>query len=200
MKDFYSENYREYSGRTFSIDPSGFLSPLAAKLGPGAFDLDICCGSGRDLLWLKNRGFRVMGFERSPGLAGLARKNAGCDVLEGDLTSFDFSSIRADAVIFIGALVHIPHADLAAVLRCVTEALKENGLMLITVREGTGAADGFQSAGAKDGVVTMGELKDYMNISMPDETQRILGVAKRPVITTSTGDPDIWNLTFQVAK
>jgi hypothetical protein len=64
----------------------------------------------------------------------------------------------------------------------------------------SGAADGFQSAGAKDGVVTMGELKDYMNISMPDETQRVLGVAKRPVITTSTGDPDIWNLTLQVAK
>lgn len=64
----------------------------------------------------------------------------------------------------------------------------------------SGAADGFQSAGAKDGIVTMGELKDYMNISMPDETQRVLGVAKRPVITTSTGDPDIWNLTIQVAK
>jgi hypothetical protein len=61
----------------------------------------------------------------------------------------------------------------------------------------SGEADGFQSAGAKDGIVTLGELKDYMNISMPDETQRVLGVAKRPVITTSTGDPDIWNLTLQ---
>jgi hypothetical protein len=64
----------------------------------------------------------------------------------------------------------------------------------------SGEADGFQSAGAKDGIVTMGELKDYMNISMPDETQKVLGVAKRPVITTSTGDPDIWNLTLQVKK
>ena len=64
----------------------------------------------------------------------------------------------------------------------------------------SGAADGFQSAGRKDGIVTMGELKDYMNVSMPDETQKILGVAKRPVITTSTGDPDIWNLTLQVTQ
>ena len=61
----------------------------------------------------------------------------------------------------------------------------------------SGEADGFQSAGVKDGVVTMGELKDYMNTAMPDETQKVLGVAKRPVITTSTGDPDIWNLTLQ---
>ncbi len=63
-----------------------------------------------------------------------------------------------------------------------------------------GGADGFQSAGAKDGIVTMGELKEFMNIAMPDETQRVLGVAKRPVITTSTGDPKIWNLTMQVAR
>lgn len=63
-----------------------------------------------------------------------------------------------------------------------------------------GEADGFQSAGAKDGVVTMGELKDYMKTSMPDETQKVLGVAKHPVIATSTGDPDIWNLILQVTQ
>lgn len=64
----------------------------------------------------------------------------------------------------------------------------------------SGEADGFQSAGAKDGIVTMGELKDYMKTSMPDETLKILGVAKHPVIMTSTGDPDIWNLTLQVTQ
>jgi hypothetical protein len=63
-----------------------------------------------------------------------------------------------------------------------------------------GEADGFQSAGAKDGVVTMGELKAYMTAVMPDETQRVLGVAKHPVITTNTGDPDIWNITLQAVK
>lgn len=61
----------------------------------------------------------------------------------------------------------------------------------------TGDADGYESVGPKDGIVTMGELRAYLNSAMPDETQRVLGVAKRPVITTSTGDPDIWNLTLQ---
>lgn len=140
MKDYYRENHGEYFERTFNIDPSSFLSPLEAKLAPGAFVLDVGCGSGRDLLWLKNRGFKVMGFERSPGLAGLARKSAGCDVLEGDFTSYDFSPVCADAVILIGALVHIPHAGFAAVLRNIAAALKDNGFMLITAKEGTGAA------------------------------------------------------------
>jgi uncharacterized caspase-like protein len=60
-----------------------------------------------------------------------------------------------------------------------------------------GAADGFESVGAEDGVVTMGELRAYLNTAMPDETQKVLGVAKRPVITTSSGDPDIWNLSLE---
>ena len=59
-----------------------------------------------------------------------------------------------------------------------------------------GAADGYQSAGPKDGIVTMGELRAFLNSAMPDETQKVLGVAKRPMITTSTGDPDIWNLSL----
>lgn len=63
-----------------------------------------------------------------------------------------------------------------------------------------GAADSFQSIGPKDGVVTMGELRAYMNTAMPEETQKVLGVAKHPVIATSSGDPDIWNLTLQVAQ
>ena len=76
-----------------------------------------------------------------------------------------------------------------------------NGAFTHSLLKGlNGEADGYQSAGAKDGIVTMGELKDYMNISMPDETQKVLGVAKRPVITTSSGDPGIWSLTLQVKQ
>jgi len=62
----------------------------------------------------------------------------------------------------------------------------------------SGEADGYQSVGSKDGIVTMAELRTYLNSAMPEETQRVLGVAKRPVIATSTGDPHIWDLTLQV--
>ena len=61
----------------------------------------------------------------------------------------------------------------------------------------SGEADGYESMGPKDGIITMGEIRAYLNSAMPDETQKVLGVAKRPVITTSTGDPGIWKLTLQ---
>jgi hypothetical protein len=37
----------------------------------------------------------------------------------------------------------------------------------------------------------------YLTSVMPEETQKVLGVAKWPVITTGTGDIDIWKLTLQ---
>ena len=50
--------------------------------------------------------------------------------------------------------------------------------------------------GPKDGRITMGELHAYLNTAMPDETHKVLGVAKRPVIATTIGDPSIWDLSL----
>ncbi len=71
MPDYYTKHFQAYHKKTFSIDPSSFLEPLKNTLEPGCRILDIGCGSGRDMLWLKNHGFSVSGFERSAGLAGV---------------------------------------------------------------------------------------------------------------------------------
>jgi SAM-dependent methyltransferase len=115
MFDYYQKNFKEYHKKTFNIDPSSFLLPLSEKLSPGTCILDIGCGSGRDLLWFRQRGFEVLGFERSHGLACLARKNVGCEVIEGNFRTYDFSRLSVDAIMLVGALVHLPH-NRAAVL------------------------------------------------------------------------------------
>lgn len=136
MTDFYQENYKAYHEKTFSIDPSSFLAPLAKRLPPEAFILDVGCGSGRDLLWMKNRGFEVLGLERSPGLAKLARDNADCEVIEGDFETYDFSSIFVDAVMLVGALVHTPHERFSEVFKNITASISRRGNVLITLKEG----------------------------------------------------------------
>lgn len=138
MPDYYQKNYKTYHEKTFSIDPSSFLDPFAKRLPGDAFVLDVGCGSGRDLLWMKKRGFDVIGFERSPGLAELARDNAGCEVIEGDFETYDFSSILVDAIMAIGALVHVPHEGFSKVFENITSAIPDNGSVLITLKEGSG--------------------------------------------------------------
>ena len=134
MSDYYQQNYREYHEKTFSVDPKSFLAPIAEKLKPGATILDIGCGSGRDLLWFRQRGFKVVGFERSPGLAGLIRKNVGCEVLEGDFETYDFSQLSVDAILLIGALVHLPHNRLPEVLNWISRALRGGGIIFLSLR------------------------------------------------------------------
>jgi len=72
-----------------------------------------------------------------------------------------------------------------------------NGAFTHCLLEGmSGKADGYMSVDRADGIVTMRELKEYLNSAMPDQTQAVLGVAKRPIITTSSGNPDIWTLSL----
>jgi len=136
--DYYKENPKEYFDRTFSIDPSSFLGSVAERLSSGAMVLDVGCGSGRDLLWFKNKGFEAIGFERSAGLVELARENSGAEVIEGDFETYDFSFISVDAIISSGSLVHVPHERLADILKNIVQALEKHGIFYVSLKQGEG--------------------------------------------------------------
>jgi SAM-dependent methyltransferase len=138
MSDYYQKKFKEYHKKTFNIDPSSFLLPLSEKLSPWASILDIGCGSGRDLLWFRHRGFKVFGFERSPGLADLARENVGCEIIEGDFETYDFSRLSVDAILLVGALVHLPHSKVPEVLNSINRALRDDGNILLSLKKGGG--------------------------------------------------------------
>lgn len=138
MSDYYQRNFKKYHEKTFFIDPSNFLSPLVKRLAPGSGILDVGCGSGRDLLWLKKQGFKVKSFERSPGLVEIAKENTGCEVIEGDFELYDFSILSVDAIVLVGALVHIPHGKIKKILDRITQALCSHGRLFVSLKEGEG--------------------------------------------------------------
>jgi len=138
MADFYQQQCDAYHRRTVNIDPSSFLKPLIHHIASGAKVIDVGCGSGRDVLWLKKHGFKVKGFERSPGLADLARRHAGCAVIEGDFENYDFSRMQVDAILLVGALVHVEHGKMPAVFKNITAGLNSGGKVLLTLKKGRG--------------------------------------------------------------
>ncbi len=142
MSDYYEKNFEKYYKATVDLDPSSFLNPLKERLEPGATILDIGCGSGRDLLWLKKRGFQPYGLEKAENLAHLARDVSGCQVMTGDVLNFDFSHLVFDALLLIGSLVHFETAEVEKVLLRIQKALTPNGLILLTLKEGVGRKQG----------------------------------------------------------
>ncbi len=138
MPDYYQENFKDYYQRTFQIDSSNFLDSFIQHITIGSLVLDVGCGSGRDLLWLKKKGYQAIGFERSTGLAALARKSTGVDIIEGDFEKYDFGNVLVDAALMSASLVHLPHDKLQPVLRNIAESVKPGGVLYISVKEGRG--------------------------------------------------------------
>ena len=143
MSDYYCHYYRAYHDETVSIDPEPFLGGFVRQLSPGDHVLDVGCGSGRDLLWMQQKSLTVTGFERSPGLARLAREHAGCGVIEGDFSTHDFAALAVDAILMTGALVHVPHDRLPGVLGNILRALNPAStrrIVYLSLKEGEGSA------------------------------------------------------------
>ncbi len=58
--------------------------------------------------------------------------------IEGDFESYDFSSFLVDAIMLVGALVHVPHERFSDVFQNITSAIPDNGSVLITLKQGSG--------------------------------------------------------------
>ena len=138
MTSFYEDHHRRYFKSTAKLDPSSFLTPFIKGLAPGSTILDVGCGSGRDLRWLAEQGFKPTGFELSPNLARLAEDYSRQPVIQGDFTRYDFSAHKFDGLLLIGALVHLQHDEFASVLVHICQALHENGLVYLSMKEGDG--------------------------------------------------------------
>ncbi len=141
MSDYYSRHFLEYHQQTVSLQPD-YLRPFIDRLRPGEVILDVGCGGGRDLLYLKRRGFQVIGFEKSPGLAALARIHAKCEVIEGDFETFPFKTLRVGAILLSAALVHIRPDRLENILSRILPALApdppDEGVVYLSLKEGAG--------------------------------------------------------------
>lgn len=138
MVDFYDENALSYFKQTAAIDPGGFLSPFIRHIPAGARVLDVGCGSGRDLLWLRKKGYRVRGMERSREMADLARRHAGCEVVEADFETWNFAENPVEGLLLVGALVHIAPEAFGRMLCRVARGVVSGGKILLTLKEGNG--------------------------------------------------------------
>lgn len=136
--EFYHKKAGAYIAETLSLDPSHYLTPFTDMLKSNDLVVDIGCGSGRDLLWLKKKGFDPIGIERSPAMATFARGYSGCPVIEADFQSFDFSKLPSNGILFSASLVHTPHNQIESIIKNAMTSVSGPGFMYISLKEGDG--------------------------------------------------------------
>jgi 2-polyprenyl-3-methyl-5-hydroxy-6-metoxy-1,4-benzoquinol methylase len=114
------------------LDPETTLGKIHAFVEPGQTILDVGCGGGRLAKHLRAKGVRVVGIERNPTAAALARNY--CErVEEKDLTSQELlpDSERFSVIVCADVLEHL--ADPAALLARVVPHLAPGGTVVVSV-------------------------------------------------------------------
>ncbi|MFB9234753.1 class I SAM-dependent methyltransferase [Plantactinospora siamensis] len=138
--DLISETYARVNAtpdERIRADAAG----LAADLGPGCLVADVGCGPGREVELLRAHGVRVVGFDLS---LGQLRAGGVAGVAQADMRRLPVRSGSLDGVWCQAALLHIPRAEVPAVLAEFARIVRIGGALHLNVSEGDG--EGWEMA------------------------------------------------------
>jgi 2-polyprenyl-3-methyl-5-hydroxy-6-metoxy-1,4-benzoquinol methylase len=93
--------------------------------------LDIGCGDGSLLKYMKGLGWQACGVEFNESSSRYAREVLGLNVFSGRLEEIDYKANGFDVIILFHVLEHLP--DPSETLKRVRPLLKKNGFLLIEV-------------------------------------------------------------------
>lgn len=99
--------------------------------------LDLTCGTGSQVFWLAQRGFKVTGSDFSPALLDIAKNKAQQEkidvrLLDGDMRTIKVGSFDAVITIF-NAVGHLTKADFEIAMKNIYDNLKDGGLYVFDI-------------------------------------------------------------------
>ncbi len=125
--------------RCYDLLLSFLLDPIRRDLcrtllasGPGRV-LDICCGTGRQLIMLERLGFEAAGVDSSPSMLAVARRKspAGIAYFRGDAAGLPFADASFDAAVISLALHEQQPEARQAVFGEARRVVKPGGSLLL---------------------------------------------------------------------
>ena len=135
--DYYNKHAEEFTASTFEVDMESLYQPFLAELPEGARILDVGCGSGRDTLAFKNKGYQVDAIDYSEELVKKASRLTGIPI---KLKSFyevdDYEAY--DGIWACASLLHCERTRLKEVIGKLVSALKPNGVLYMSFKYGNG--------------------------------------------------------------
>lgn len=138
--DYYNQNAEDYINRSKDNDMSSVYAEFLPHVEEGGSILDIGSGSGRDLKYFCDAGYRAIGLDASEELASFATKYAGCDVKVGSVIDSAplsiFDENQFDAAWACASLVHLTDDEIRLALQSIGLWLKPNGILFTCFKSG----------------------------------------------------------------
>lgn len=187
--DYYDINALGFFESTFKVDMESLYQLFLRYLPDHAFILDLGCGSGRDTLAFKNKGYQVAATDYSKPLVDKASQLTGIDVRFESFYELSEQN-QYDGIWACASLLHCERKRLPEVLEKILKALKVNGICYMSFKYGTGDRykDGRQFTDM-DESQAQSLLKKFDNILL---LQQWITIDKRP-----DHNEDWLNIVFQ---
>ncbi|MDX1269011.1 MAG: class I SAM-dependent methyltransferase [Oceanisphaera sp.] len=135
--DYYQQQAERFYQSTVTVDMTPLYDRFLPRVPAGGHIVDAGCGSGRDSLHFFRLGYRVTAFDASPALVELAHAHSGLPVAQCRFEDFS-TPAPADAIWACASLLHVPLAELAAVMAHLTKQLKPGGVFYCSFKYGQG--------------------------------------------------------------
>lgn len=187
--DYYDINALRFFESTVKVDMEGLYQPFLRYLPDHGYILDLGCGSGRDTLAFKNKGYQVAATDYSKELVDKASQLSGINVRYESF--YELSELNQyDGIWACASLLHCERKSLPEVLKKILKALKVNGVCYMSFKYGAGDRykDGRQFTDM-DELRAQSLLKKFDNILI---LQQWITIDKRP-----DHNEDWLNIVFQ---
>ncbi|MGE8683925.1 MAG: class I SAM-dependent methyltransferase, partial [Acinetobacter sp.] len=125
----------EFTASTFEVDMESLYQPFLAELQEGAKILDVGCGSGRDTLAFKNKGYQVDAIDYSEELVKKASLLTGIPIKWKSFYEVDDYETY-DGIWACASLLHCERTRLKEVIGKLLSALKPNGVLYMSFKYG----------------------------------------------------------------
>ena len=160
---YYTTHAQQYVKTTVGVDMSAQYAMFLPHLKPGSSILDAGCGSGRDSLAFKQRGYTVQAFDASLAMVEATRELAKIPVRKLTFQEMDYNQ-GFDGIWACASLLHVPKQELGKVFTRLAKALKPKGFLYCSFKN---REEGFE----KDGRVFTCFIPESMQEFIQDQKE-----------------------------
>lgn len=157
--NYYDHQAEVYFNNTVKADVTEICDKFIRYVSPRGRIVDLGAGSGRDLLYFKNRGFRVDGIDASRKLCRLASEYSGVDVICQKIQDWHPKE-KYDGIWANASLLHLAEKEIKEFLMNVGMYLNDQGVVYVSFKEGI--LTGKDSEGRFFTAFTRKQLRDLI--------------------------------------
>lgn len=132
---YYDDNAKKFIADTANVEFGALQKAFADMLPEGGRILDLGCGSGRDSLAFLKAGFSVDAVDGSAEMVKAASELTGLRVAHTTFADFEPKG-EYDGIWACSSLLHVPAAELPAIVSKYAAALKPGGRFYLSFKIG----------------------------------------------------------------